>query len=221
MKKWIDYYNERARYISDPIEIAEMSMSRQQYNMDIQRIITYLSLPSDKTLIDLGCCTGNSIKMVKPFVKSVIGVDMAVNALSCAKLRHPDCQFIKDNVTKLKSFNNRSYSLFLCFGLLHYLNDKEINIFFSTLSRVIKPNGIICFIRVPNSIHYESYQAYRINNKKDNNELKWNWISEDIISNLAKKYGLLYKRKKQFDQLEMPMKAFFDFVLKYNSYDNE
>ena len=219
MKEWVNYYNERASRIKDPIEIAEMSITKEQYKLDVQKILSYLSLPKDDILVDLGCCTGNSIEMVKPYVKSIIGVDMSVNALSCAQSRHPDCQFILDDVTTLKSFKDKSYSLFLCFGLLHYLSDEEISQLFATLSRIIKSNGTISFLRVPDIVYYDSYQSYRRNKYNKNkivDNLKWNWISEEIIYNLALDHGFIYERKKQLVQSKMPMQAFFDFSLKIN-----
>ena len=66
---------------------------------------------------------------------------------------------------------------------------------------------------------YDSYKSYRRNKYNKNkivDNLKWNWISEEIIYNLALDHGFIYERKKQLVQSKIPMQAFFDFSLKIN-----
>ena len=66
MKAWVDYYDQRARSLEDPLVVAEMALAssdatERQLKIDQGLLLDYLRPQPGSSLLDLGCCTGNSI----------------------------------------------------------------------------------------------------------------------------------------------------------------
>ena len=221
MKEWVEHYNNRAKLSDDAIFVAEMNWesaeaTKNQMQEDARHLLNLLCPKNDSNLLDLGCCSGNSIGMVKEYFSSITGVDMADEALKIAKKNYPDVTFICDDITQINSIEDNSFSHILSFGVLHYLSNTEIQSLLNTMYRVLKPGGKVVIGRVADAQYYDEYQKYRSKKEKQKkdtfNKKAWNWINKHLISDLAKDLG--FKVKKQSQNAEtLPLKAFFDVVL--------
>ena len=99
MDNWVDYYDNRAIESQDFLYVSEVQMKDESSTLKFLeeeklRILHLLNPDSDFTLLDLGCCVGVCMGLIKDSYKSVVGVDLSNRVLDIAKKRLPDCQFI-------------------------------------------------------------------------------------------------------------------------------
>lgn len=221
MKAWVDYYEHRATTLEDPLVVAEMAFAdpnatERQLKVDQRLLLDYLQPEPGSSLLDLGCCTGNSIGLVKEHFAKVTGVDLAATTLEVARRLHPDVRFIEDDISTLASLGGERSSHILCFGVLHYLDKGEIERLLVTVSRHLDDGGRGAFVRVPSLACFDAYQAYRQQRNptakpKKSEGPSWYFVDPDWLREASDKTGLKCERLYH-PHPEFPLRAFFDFI---------
>jgi cyclopropane fatty-acyl-phospholipid synthase-like methyltransferase len=227
VKSWVDYYNKKATYSDNPLEVSDMHLGNAVANQlfllaEEKRMRAFLQPGKNRGtgnhLLDLGCSAGTCTGLMEKYFDSVTGVDLASNTIEIAKKHLPSCTFIVDDITTLTKVETDShFTHVLSYGVIHYLSKENLVHFFSALRRITRTGTRIAICRIPNKDHYQDYQEFRqsreISRKlfvKD--QLQWTWVSEDFVRGQVEAdfefipiFPLL--------QLDFPLKAFFDFVL--------
>lgn len=107
----------------------------------IKSIVEGLNLRSSDYLIDLGCGGGWIFNSLKPFVKSIQGLDFSLEMLNCATSCYPDNMFVCGEVARLPYHDN----LFTCalsyFVFINITNDQYIKTAISDIIRILQPGG--------------------------------------------------------------------------------
>lgn len=95
----------------------------------------------DSTL-DLGCGTGTLAPLFPP--KNYLGMDIDASAVRYAKKRFPQYQFKAEDATSLKL--NRKFDLILIVGVVHHLNDKQVDMLLGRVKSHLKKEGKVILI---------------------------------------------------------------------------
>jgi glycine/sarcosine N-methyltransferase len=101
-----------------------------------------------KTLLDIGCGTGNlSLELSKDF-KSVMGIDLDRSMIGMAKSKLKghgnNIEFMNLNMLTIgKYFPTSAFYVIICFGntLVHLASKKEIEFFLGQARSLLKPGG--------------------------------------------------------------------------------
>ena len=107
--------------------------------LDALEIINF----EDKSkILDLGCGTGFSTKILKEKGFNVIGLDISKNMLIFAKEKN--LKVIESNMTSLP-FKDNSFNGLISISAIQWLKNQEYNIVLKEINRVIKNKAIIQF----------------------------------------------------------------------------
>ena len=110
--------------------------------IEIKRLRKWSNLPSNKTVLEIGCGTGNGSRLIRKYfqAKKIYATDLDKRMIEIAKRRNADdsISFEVQNATRLK-FKNDSFDAVFDLGVIHHIPDwKEC---LKELRRVLKPNG--------------------------------------------------------------------------------
>jgi len=104
----------------------------------------------EKTLLDIGCGTGDFLQFVKQHGWTVSGVEPNEDARKIANSKTDHAVF---DIDKLSQFKPERFDVITLWHVLEHLPNLELQI--STFKKLLKPNGTL-IIAVPN---YKSYDA--------------------------------------------------------------
>lgn len=98
-------------------------------------------VPSDWTVADLGCGTGNGAELLSPFVREVIAVDQSTPMLDAARKRLAGCGNIRfvDGPIEAIPLPDASVDAAMCLMVLHHVADPAEAL--SEMRRILKPGG--------------------------------------------------------------------------------
>lgn len=105
---------------------------------------------SEKTLLDIGCGTGDFLKTAKTDGWDIKGIEPNSKARSIANRKNNNQIF---DVDALKQFPDNSFDVITLWHVLEHLPNLDFQI--QTLNRLLKPNGRVV-VAVPN---FKSYDA--------------------------------------------------------------
>jgi len=100
---------------------------------------------NDKSIkfLDLGCGTGNHIKIIQRYGYDVEGIDNSEFMVSKAKQQNPGVKIINDTILNKNSFEPSKFSHLTCFFYtVYYL--ENLDTFFKNCNNWLKPNGFLC-----------------------------------------------------------------------------
>ncbi len=113
-----------------------------QEHLEIKRIKKYAHLPPERKVLDIGCGTGNSSRLIKKHFKTkkIYAVDIDKRMISIAKKKNedPSISFEVENATHLK-FKNDSFEAIFDLGVIHHIPQWKKCL--RELKRVLKPGG--------------------------------------------------------------------------------
>lgn len=113
----------------------------QKY-IEIKRIRRLSNLSPNKTVLEIGCGTGNGSKLIKKYFQSkrIYATDLDKRMVDIAKKKNNDdsISFEVQNATKLKYKNNHFDAIF-DLGVIHHIPNWEDCL--KELKRVLKPKG--------------------------------------------------------------------------------
>jgi len=119
-----------------------------------------------KTLLDVGCGTGDFLKTAKENNWTVSGIEPNADARSIANQKTENAVF---DIHQLNNFESNSFDVITLWHVLEHLPDLEHQI--STFKKLLKPNGRLV-VAVPN---YKSF---------DSNCYKQFWAAYDVPRHL-------------------------------------
>lgn len=98
--------------------------------------------PYSLKILDLGCGTGLSGRQLKPFAKTLIGIDLSEKMLAIAEKKNIYDELISADInTAIKNF--QAIDLITAIDVFTYIGDLEI--LFKNISSALKPNGLLAF----------------------------------------------------------------------------
>lgn len=173
-----DWYNQRAEEYTKHVRNPDDSIYHSLY----EKPAMYRLLPNlkDKTVISLGCGSGEDCKYLKSQgAKLVIGIDSSEKLIEIAKNSYPQCDFHVMDMEKM-DFDNASFDFAYSSLAIHYIEDWHQ--VFQEVFRILKPGGYFLF-----SCNHPVYSALDI--VEDDGDIK--------ISQLSR------KRTKSTDAVEI------------------
>lgn len=96
--------------------------------------------------LDIGSGTGNTLRAIAPYFKSVKGVDRIEAVLQKEQREDTlpkNVQIVAGEATELP-FDNDIFDVAVSNGLTHYLSREDMQRYVDELARVIKPGGFYC-----------------------------------------------------------------------------
>lgn len=109
------------------------------YHREIENLLKFL-IPSDATLVEIGCGAGDLLTSLPARKKA--GIDISPEMLALGRKDHPDIEFIEDDVERLKT--REKYDYVLMSELVGSLVDIETA--FKEVQHVIDGNGRLVIV---------------------------------------------------------------------------
>lgn len=113
----------------------------QKY-IEIKRLKKLSNLSPNKTVLEIGCGTGNGSKLIKKYfqAKRIYATDLDKRMIDIAKKENNDksISFEVQNATKLK-YKNNSFDAVFDLGVIHHIPNWKTCL--KELKRVLKPKG--------------------------------------------------------------------------------
>ena len=134
----------------DYSKIYDFLYTQKDYTKETNLIKKILKryLPKSKSLLDLGCGTGQYSNLMTKFKLNVVGVDRSSSMLKIAKQKYKKnkrLSFIKSNIGNIKIKKKFDIISALFHILSYHTSEKEINKFFSKSYSHLNKNGILIF----------------------------------------------------------------------------
>ncbi|MCU0847933.1 MAG: class I SAM-dependent methyltransferase [Spirochaetes bacterium] len=143
-------YNDLAEYYFS------IENNHRNINDDISFILKIIPSIKDSKLLDIGCGTGEHLKVLSGKGLTCIGIDSSPEMLRIAKMRNPDkkISFIRMDMASFDFYEEFDVALSI-FGTFNYvLEDSDVDRVFWNTWRALKSNGTAVF-EIWNSIPIE------------------------------------------------------------------
>ncbi len=133
----IDYYDAVAEVYENEVEQSIHQSGGNQRRME--KIVENLAWKTGRNLfLDLGCGTGNVLKLGQKHFKRAIGVDVSLNMLKVA--RQNGLEVVQADVLFLP-FKASFFDVVSIFSVLHHIYD--YNQVFAQIGKVLRPGGYL------------------------------------------------------------------------------
>ena len=112
-----------------------------QRHIEIKRIRKLSNLPPNKTVLEIGCGTGNGSKIIKEYFQTnkIYATDLDKRMITIAqKKKDKTIVFEMQDATKLK-YKNNTFDAVFDLGVIHHIPNWKTCL--KELKRVLKPNG--------------------------------------------------------------------------------
>ncbi|MBI4834010.1 MAG: methyltransferase domain-containing protein [Planctomycetes bacterium] len=108
-------------------------------------------------LLDIGCGTGNVLKLGKDYFRFVIGMDSSINLLRQVKERNPELNLVVADADYLP-FKKNAFDCVTLYGTLHHLFDPVMTL--GKATPLLKANGFLYTDHDPNYFFNRFYHLY-------------------------------------------------------------
>ncbi len=156
-----DFFNKRAEKYDSLENPYSVTMFRdkdsdfidKENERERSKLLPLLELNSESTVLDLACGIGRWADFIDLPIKEYCGVDFSDELIEIAKRRvtKPEHYFYSGDLTELESVlkanNKGSYNKVLLFGILLYVNDKDLDTILEQTEKRCDEHALIC-IRV-------------------------------------------------------------------------
>ena len=168
---WIAYWNSAAKKNNNNIVFQNGYQGKLSFMPDsslellVKSIVRYLDLDKNDLLLDVGCGSGMLTIPLADYVEKIVGVDAAEQMI----LKMP--KTIKSHLAKADNlpFEKNSFDKLLCHSIFQYFPDiKYSEMVISEMKRIVKPNGRIYIVDVPDKSKMEDYNK---NKKEEDHDL--------------------------------------------------
>jgi len=124
----------------------------------IKNIINFISAKtSGKTFLDIGCGTGNVLRIARQHFGLALGVDIAEKFLKEVKKLHPELDLIAADSNRLP-FKDKAFDCISLYGTLHHLFNPAQTL--AGISSLLKPAGYLYTDHDPNYFFSRFYHLY-------------------------------------------------------------
>ncbi len=138
------------RYIVDLFDSYAVNFDRElvdnlKYQTPTLLVNTIKQFISSDTLdiLDLGCGTGLVGECIRPFVRTLTGVDLSANMLQRARQRDVYDRLICSELTKFLQTQDRVFDLAIATDVFIYIG--ELSVVFREVRRTLRDGGVFCF----------------------------------------------------------------------------
>jgi len=114
-------------------------------------------------ILDIGCGDGN--KTERFIDAKVIGVDSSEQMIQKAKRKYPDNEWYVENPLNGLHFEDNTFDLIYSFSFLQYFSPNTYRILMKELGRVLKPEGKIIHMDIPNKYKFFRYNICNKNKR--------------------------------------------------------
>ena len=116
--------------------------SSHKNNYEIKELKNKTGLDKNSIVLDVGSGTGRHCKLMKDMGCKCIGIDKSNAMIKQAKSNCPDVKFVKDDVTKMMTFQGNTFTHITAFYFtLYYIKNKLQ--FFKNAYHWLKPGGYL------------------------------------------------------------------------------
>ncbi len=117
------------------------------YKHLLKTILKELNIKRQDKVLDVGCGTGNFLKILKATrVEKITGIDNSEFALEFCKQKVPEARLLKLDIRKPLPFQNNEFDKIVVINVLYLLTKKERGEILKELYRVLKNNGKIAVV---------------------------------------------------------------------------
>ncbi|MCC5667939.1 class I SAM-dependent methyltransferase [Nostoc sp. CHAB 5784] len=111
--------------------------------------LPFLNAAKVKTVLDLGCGTGNDVLRLVQQGFTVIGLDFSDEAVRQGREKSEklglDAQFVVADMAKPLPFNKATFDAVMSNVAIHMFSDRITRELFKEIHRIIRPNGLFVF----------------------------------------------------------------------------
>ena len=174
---------------------------KRDYDADVKFLADFFRKYHCRSVIDIGCGTGNHALRVSKMDYQVTGVDVSSTMLEIAKAKDKEAKikFIKGDMKKLEKVvpKGQRFDAAICLGQVfsHLMTNKDVQALLNELHKILKQNGLFVFsarnakkineeclnkLRLDHMINEEKLQllvlTYNTRDLQDSNIIVWNPI---------------------------------------------
>jgi 2-polyprenyl-3-methyl-5-hydroxy-6-metoxy-1,4-benzoquinol methylase len=174
---------------------------RHDYDADVKFLADFFRKHHCRSVIDIGCGTGNHALRLSKMGYQVTGVDVSPTMLKIAKAKDKEAKirFIQGDMKKLEKVISKGqrFDAGICLGQVfsHLMTDKDVQAFLNRLHKILKQNGLFVFsarnakkineeylnkLRLDHMLNEEKLQllmlGHNIRDSQDPNIIVWNPI---------------------------------------------
>jgi ubiquinone/menaquinone biosynthesis C-methylase UbiE len=124
---------------------------RHDYDADVKFLTSLFRKYHCRSVIDIGCGTGNHALRLSKKGYQVTGVDVSPTMLKIAKEKDKErkIKFIRGDMKKLEKviLKGQGFDAAICLGQVfsHFMTDKDLHAFLNRLHKILKQNGLFIF----------------------------------------------------------------------------
>lgn len=137
----LEFFEARANVSAQNVLTATMyqdaGLASRRDRAEKETVLPRLNLREGDRVLDIGCGSGRWAELIAPNVSSYLGIDFSQGLLQVAHARVPSAIFqcapvnaLRDEALKVPP----PFTLFICSGILAYLNDGDVLRLFATIS---------------------------------------------------------------------------------------
>ena len=207
-----EFYDDMASYYESFVEQTRFSI----LSLEEERIFIEPFIHDKKRVLDLGCGTGRTIKLISSASRELIGVDISSKMLEIA--RDDGLNVVQASALNLPFANNyfnAIYSLHMGFGYCR--NNKEVEKLSLELFRVLKEGGLILLDTPHGKVRGEQYIISWPAGDRTINAIGYGKIKEEI-SEALETAGFRQIRflggYKEYEELQNESRRIIVFAIK-------
>lgn len=124
------------------------AMGRERIKRTSFLLNEYIKLPGS-LVVDLGCGQGDFSYRLTEAGANVHSIDISQNALKILKEKYPEISEVSQDYVPETKLQDDKFDLVLAMELIAYLQPEDYRLFFSELSRIMKPTGyVVCSTKI-------------------------------------------------------------------------
>ena len=151
----LEFFEGRANVAEKNVLTATMyqdaGLASRRDRAEKETVLTQLNLSAGDRVLDIGCGSGRWAELIAPKVSSYLGIDFSQGLLQVARARIPSAIFQCGPVNSLDVETLKippPFTVFICSGILAYLNDDDVLGLFGMISRTATA-GSRFYVREP------------------------------------------------------------------------
>jgi len=127
----------KSRSLIEDDYVATRNYFDDRLSYDTNLIKKYLK--HNSSVLDLGCGSGLISKNIVDLTSNILAVDNNKNFLN--RINHSKIITLESDILSFET--KEKFDLILIFGLLTFVDETELDTFYSKIEKMLKPNGII------------------------------------------------------------------------------